>query len=149
MPAPIDPTSPDSDGWVDNRPTLLIADDNAAVRTALQMQLGTDFNVVAAAGDSEAAIAMAGDFKPDVALIDVQMPGGGARVVVPGISRCSPATRMVMLSSDESRAGVLELLEAGAIAYLRKGTPSSEIAGALGRALTFQPGRVPAGGTRS
>ena len=52
-----------------------------------------DFNCVGAAHDAEQAIALARALAPDVALLDVDMPGGGARRAMPAIRDCSPAPR--------------------------------------------------------
>lgn len=126
----------------DDRPSLLVADDDAVTRAVLTAQLGREFRVVAAAGDATQAIACAELHKPDVALIDVEMPDGGAREAVPGIARVSPTTRMVILSGDESRRSVLELLEAGAVAYLRKGISGTELARTLHEALAVEAGQA-------
>ncbi len=117
------------------RPSLLIADDDTVVRTALSYLLRDDFDVVAVAGDATEAIELAEKHRPAVALIDVEMPGGGAREAVPQISSRAPATRMVILSGDESRTVVGELLNAGAIAYMRKGATRAEISKTLTAAL--------------
>jgi len=109
----------------------MIADDDAVVRYALSSHLKDSFRIVAVAEDATRAIALAEELQPDAALIDVEMPGGGAREAVPQIARRAPGTCMVILSADESRAGVLELLGAGAIAYVRKGGPPEMIAEAL------------------
>jgi DNA-binding NarL/FixJ family response regulator len=66
------------------------------------------------------------------------MPGGGARVAVPAIALCSPDTRMVILSADEIHHVVLELLNAGAIAYVRKGVGGDRLAQTLARALLVE-----------
>ena len=108
-------------------PRLLIADDDAVVRSTLSAQLRQDFEVIASANDAEQAIALAEEHQPDVALIDVEMPGGGGLEAVRQISKRSPGTCLVMLSADESRTHVFELLSAGAIAYIRKGTSGPEI----------------------
>ena len=121
-----------------HRPTLLIADDDAVVRAVLTAQLGGAFRIVAAADDATEAIALAAQHRPDAALIDVEMPDGGAREAVPGIARVSPATRIVILSGDESRRSVLELLDAGAVAYLRKGISGAELARTLDEALAVE-----------
>lgn len=114
------------------RPSLLIADDDAFVRSVLEAQLAGDFEVVARAKDATEAIALATEHRPDAALVDVQMPGGGGLEAVRQISQCSPETCIVVLSGDDSRDHVVELLNAGAMSYVRKGIPGSEI----GRAVT-------------
>ena len=124
-----------SPGLGAGRPRLLIADDDPVVRAALRAQLGGDFDVVAAAEDAIQAVQMAQDHQPDAALIDVDMPGGGAVQAVPQIAKRSPRTCMVILSSDESPDLVVGLISAGAIAYVRKGVASQEIARTLAAAL--------------
>jgi DNA-binding NarL/FixJ family response regulator len=126
-------------GDTDTRANLLIADDDMVCRMALSSQLGPWFHVVAVAESATEAIELAEKHRPDVALIDVQMPGGGAREAVPGIATSSPDTRIVVLSSDESTRVVLELLDAGAIAYMRKGATGEEIAKTLADALEVTP----------
>jgi DNA-binding NarL/FixJ family response regulator len=98
-----------------------LADDDPVVRSMLGMALERQFEIVAAVGDSERAVARAAEVKPDVALVDVQMPGGGGAHAVRGIAATSPSTAIVVLSSDELECDVHELLELGATAYLRKG----------------------------
>jgi DNA-binding NarL/FixJ family response regulator len=122
-------------GGADTRANLLIADDDMVCRIALSTQLEPWFHVVAVAESATEAIELAEKHRPDIALVDVQMPGGGAREAVPGIAACSPDTRIVVLSSDESSRVVLELLAAGAIAYMRKGATGGEIAKTLTDAL--------------
>lgn len=72
---------------------------------------------------------------PDLALLDIQMPGGGGLVALREIRRASPRTAVVMLSADESEALVLECIRAGAVAYLRKGVPPGTIDARLRQAL--------------
>jgi DNA-binding NarL/FixJ family response regulator len=139
----MDPQPNRSGEHAEVRPTLLIADDDPVIVSTLSAQLEAEFDVVAIARSATEAVALADTHRPDVALIDVQMPDGGAREVVPRIAGCSPGTCMVILSADESRDSVLELLTAGASAYLRKGVPGREIAQALRDALEARAGHVP------
>ena len=122
----------------DHRRSLLIADDDAVVRYRLQSELKDSFRVVAVAENTADAIALAEQHRPDAALIDVEMPGGGARVAVPAIAVCSPNTRQVILSADEIHHVVLELLSAGAVAYMRKGVRGDHIAETLAQALLVE-----------
>ncbi len=133
---------PGGDG--DRRPTLLIADDDAVVRSVLSSQLVGAFEVVAAATDATEAIEFAEQHRPDAALIDVEMPEGGALVAVPQIAARSPDTCMVIFSGDESREVVLELLGAGAIAYVRKGVTGAEVSKTLTDALRVKADQPPA-----
>ncbi len=119
-----------------HRPRLLIADDDPVVRSALSMALESSFDVVAAASDGEGAVAQAAATRPDAALVDVEMPGGGGARAVRGIVEVSPETAIVALSSDESDDVVRHLVLAGAMAYLRKGLPPAELAKALKTAIS-------------
>jgi DNA-binding NarL/FixJ family response regulator len=123
-------------------PRLLIADDDPVVHSVLSTQLRGAFTVVAVAANATDAITLAAEHQPDVALIDVEMPNGGAREAVPGIALLSPRTCMVILSSDESRRVVLELLAAGATAYMRKGVSGKEINRTLTDALRNRADRL-------
>ena len=122
----------------DHRRSLLIADDDVVVRFRIENELKDSFRIVAMAENAAEAIALAEQHQPDAALIDVQMPGGGARTAVPAIAACSPHTRMVIHSADDVHHVVLELLSAGAIAYVRKGVGGDEIAETLAQALLVE-----------
>lgn len=122
-------------GGAVRRPSLIIADDSATVRAALTSHLRNDFEIVGVAKDAGEAIALAEEHQPELALLDVEMPGGGAREAVKEIGRRSGATSIVILSANESHQGVVELLEAGAMAYVIKGASPVEIVRALVNSL--------------
>jgi DNA-binding NarL/FixJ family response regulator len=119
-------------------PTLLIADDDAVVRSMLSLTLDHQFDIVGAARDSDQAIALAQAAQPDVALIDVQMPGGGLRAIQ-GIADVSPDTAAVVLSGDEFDPMVRELMMAGAMSYVRKGIAPADLTQLLHRAMRARP----------
>lgn len=131
-------------GQPDTRPSLLIADDDVFMRTALSAQLKDAFRIVAVAADAAEAIALAEEHQPDAALLDVDMPNGGAREAVPQIAARCPATSIVILSGDETRQIVLELISAGAIAYVRKGVTGSQLSQTLTGALKVRTDSPPA-----
>jgi DNA-binding NarL/FixJ family response regulator len=114
-------------GATRRRPRLLIADDDLVITSLLSASLDQDFEVVGIAADSEEAIALAGASQPDVALIDVEMPKGGAPRAVPGIVEVAPEAAIVVLSGDESDKLVRELIRAGAVAYSRKGIDPEDL----------------------
>ena len=126
------PPAPDS---VSPLPTLLIADDDPVVRSALGMVLERRFDIIAVAGDADQAVARAQDTAPDAAIVDVDMPGGGGQRAVSGIVEVSPQTAIVVLSGDESDAVVRELIRSGAITYCRKGIEPSHLVDTLDRAI--------------
>lgn len=114
---------------------LLIADDDAVVRSTLTNQLRLEFDIVAGASDATEAIALTDEHRPDVVILDVQMPGGGGLRATREIRACAPLTAIVALSADESDGVVQDMLLAGAMTYVRKGTPLAELARALNRSI--------------
>ena len=108
---------------------VIVADDDAAVRTALAELVGGEpaFELVGAAADAIDAIALAAATQPDIALLDVRMPGGGGVAAARGIGHCSPATKVIALSAEGDRSTVLGMLEAGAVGYLLKGGSVDEL----------------------
>jgi EAL domain-containing protein (putative c-di-GMP-specific phosphodiesterase class I)/CheY-like chemotaxis protein len=118
---------------------VLLADDEETVRDALADLLRTDpdVNVVGAAADARQAADMAAVTRPDVALVDVRMPGGGVRAVQ-AIRAVSPRTRILALSASGTPGDVLEMLRAGATGYVLKGTAPGEVLDALHRAAAGQ-----------
>jgi DNA-binding NarL/FixJ family response regulator len=104
------------------RPRLVLADDDPFIRASLTALLEHAFECVGAAGDADAAITLVAEHKPDVVILDVNMPGGGARRATREIAALTPETAIVILSGDETVDEVVELLNSGAISYLRKGT---------------------------
>ena len=116
---------------------VLIADDEPALRIALADLLAHDDEVVliGSAGDADEAIQLAVDEHPDVALVDVKMPAGGGPRAAREIMRVSPDTRVIALSAFEDRPTVLEMLRAGAVGYLVKGTAGEEILGSIQKVM--------------
>lgn len=125
-------------------PTLLIADDDPVVRSMLSLTLDRQFEIVGAVGDSGQAIVLAGSARPDVALIDVQMPGGGGLCAIRGITEVSPETATVVLSADQFEPLVRQLMIAGAMTYVRKGIAPAQLAKVLHRAMQARPVHAPA-----
>jgi len=115
----------------DSRPRLLIADDDPVIQSLLDMSLSREFDVIGLAADGEQAVELAKDSQPDAALVDVEMPAGGGLRAVRGIHEVAPDTAIVVLSVDESDGIVRELMQAGAVAYLRKGVAPRVLTEAL------------------
>jgi len=119
---------------------VLIADDEAVLRAALADLVRSDdsFELVGSARDADEAIALAEAMKPDVALVDVRMPGGGGLRVAEELRHLLPQTRVLAHSAVNDRASVVRMLEGGAVGYLVKGTAPAEILGAIVRAARGQ-----------
>jgi EAL domain-containing protein (putative c-di-GMP-specific phosphodiesterase class I)/CheY-like chemotaxis protein len=118
---------------------VLIADDQEVVREALADMLASDptLEVVGCAADADEAILMALDLQPDVALLDVRMPGGGMRAAE-GIMKGATATRVIALSAHSDRESVFSMLQAGASGYLVKGATRDEILAGVHQAAGAQ-----------
>ncbi len=116
---------------------VLIADDDASIRDALRELLESEggIEVVAVTEDADTAIEAATREHPDVAILDVKMPGGGGPQAARGILARSPGTRIVALSAYGDRASILEMLRAGASAYLVKGSMPDEVTRTIQRVL--------------
>ncbi|MGE5225866.1 MAG: EAL domain-containing protein [Planctomycetaceae bacterium] len=114
---------------------VLLADDEPALRGALAELLAQEdaLLLVGAAADADEAISLAEREQPDVAIVDVKMPSGGGPRAAREIQRLSPGTRVIALSAFEDRPTVLEMLRAGAVGYLVKGTAADEILGSIVR----------------
>jgi two-component system nitrate/nitrite response regulator NarL len=107
---------------------LLVADDHPLFLDGLVATLSADpdMEVVATAGEASAAVRAARDQRPDLALLDVAMPGGGleaARL----IGTASPETRVVMLTSSENQDDLVAAMNAGARGYILKGVAGREL----------------------
>jgi DNA-binding NarL/FixJ family response regulator len=109
------------------RPTLVMADDDADVRGVLVEQLREAFDCVGQASDAAEAIAVVAALRPDVVVLDVNMPAGGAARATRQIRVDSPGTAVVILSIDETWEDIIELLNAGAMTYLRKGLDEQKL----------------------
>jgi DNA-binding NarL/FixJ family response regulator len=131
------------DGNHVERLTLLIADDDPAVSSMLSTGLEESFEIVAVVADAEDAVDAASEFRPDAAVVDVNMPGGGGPRAVRGIAAASPETAIVVLSGDEEETVVRDLLQSGAMTYRRKGIAVSDLASLIERSVTAV--RLPGG----
>jgi EAL domain-containing protein (putative c-di-GMP-specific phosphodiesterase class I)/CheY-like chemotaxis protein len=112
---------------------VLIAEDDVAVRESLAAVIESEpgLELAGAVGDGQSAIELAELVQPDVALLDVRMPAGGGPHAARGIVAKSPQTHVIALSASDDRAAVLEMLEAGAVSYLVKGSSIEAIVEAI------------------
>jgi DNA-binding NarL/FixJ family response regulator len=106
----------------------LLADDHAVVRYGLRALLElSGVQVVAEAADGREALRMAEEYQPDVAILDVAMPGlNGIDAAAVLRERC-PHTRVVILSMHSDAEHVHRAFAAGASGYLLKGSASEEV----------------------
>jgi DNA-binding NarL/FixJ family response regulator len=122
---------------------LLLVDDHTLVREGLReiLQTQTDMSVVAEAGDSATAVALAGKEQPDVILLDIEIPGGDVTATIRQMRNCSPGSRVIILSMHEGPQLVHTLLAAGIRGYLLKSVHWEELVVAI-RAVRSDSSRV-------
>ncbi len=121
-----DPLSPSS-----HQPRVVLADDDPVVHSTIGAQLAPRFECVGVAQDANEAISLVETLKPDVAILDVDMPGGGALRATREIHTLAPETAIVILSADEQHEVVVELIASGAVTYLRKGIDARSLTATL------------------
>jgi DNA-binding NarL/FixJ family response regulator len=103
--------------------TVVLADDEIVVRRAIEELLETDsrFRIVASVASGDDATDAAHIHQPDLAVVDVRMPGGG-ELAIAGIHACSPGTVVLVCSSHDDPHTRQAMQDAGAAAYVVKGS---------------------------
>jgi len=112
---------------------ILIADDHAVVREGTRqiLEQEPDLEVVGEAGDGEEAVKLAGEAKPDVAIIDIAMPKMDGIEATRRIKTLYPGTSVLILTAYDDDQLVFSLLEAGAAGYLLKSVRGRELIDAV------------------
>jgi len=112
---------------------ILLADDHTLVRAGIRSLLESidDVEVVAEAGEGREALELIEKHRPDVALLDIGMPGLNGLEVAKRTPQASPRTRIIILSMHADPAYVKKALRAGAVGYLLKGASVAELPLAL------------------
>lgn len=115
---------------VKTRIRVLLADDHAIVREGVRLCLEGmgDIEVAGEAADGHQAVRLAGELKPDVAVLDVTMPRLNGIEALRQIKRDHPATAVVMLSMHDNEAYITQALQAGASGYVLKRTAARDLA---------------------
>lgn len=111
--------------------TIVIADDHQVTRLGVRMALMRGgFQVVGEAADCEGAVNAVVSTRPDVCLLDVDIPGGGIETAR-RVAEAVPETSVVMLTVSTNTEDLLEALRAGAVGYLPKDTSPERLPAAL------------------
>ncbi len=112
---------------------ILIVDDQAlfreGLRTLLSVQAGLE--VVGEAGNGEEALRQADSLKPDVILMDLQMPVMDGAAATRRLKTQMPSVKVIILTTFDDDENVFEGLRAGAVGYLLKDTPSAKLVEAI------------------
>ena len=113
--------------------TIVLADDHRVVRSGLRLLLQGEpgMHVVGETGDIPGVLLMVELRKPDVLVLDLNMPGRRSLPAIPEIHAASPATRVVVLTMQDDPAFAREALQIGASAYVLKEAADEELVRAV------------------
>jgi two-component system, NarL family, response regulator NreC len=116
-----------------SRIRVMVADDHAILRSGLRLLVNAqaDMEVVSEAPDGEHAVRAARETKPDVALMDLTMPGAGGMRALQEIVRDCPKTRVLVLTMHDDPAYLRSVLSAGASGYVLKRSVDAELLTAI------------------
>jgi DNA-binding NarL/FixJ family response regulator len=108
---------------------ILLAEDQTLLRQALRtiLDLEPGITVVGEAGDGEEAVRQAVALRPDIVLMDVQMPRRNGVEATELISAACPGTRVIVLTTFDYEEYVFDAIKAGAVGYLLKDMPAPEL----------------------
>lgn len=112
---------------------VVLADDQALVRGALKalLELEGDLEVVAEAGTGEELLVAVAEASPEVAVVDIEMPGWDGIAATGKIRAAHPETRVLILTTFGRPGYLRRALEAGASGFMVKDTPAEELARAV------------------
>jgi DNA-binding NarL/FixJ family response regulator len=115
------------------RVRIVLADDHTLFREGLRELLSTEpeFEVIGEGSSGDEAIALVRRHRPDVLLLDVEMPGPGAKAVVSRLRQTHPHTVVVVLTMHDAPSILRDLLACGAAAYLVKSIAREELIAAV------------------
>src|SRR5947208_7925360 len=113
--------------------SVVITDDHAIVREGLRLIIDEqpEMRVVAEAGDVAGARRHAGEHKPDVLLLDINLNGESGLDAIPALRAEAPATAIVVLTMQNDAAYARMALEAGAVGYVVKEAAGHELVRAI------------------
>ncbi len=114
---------------------ILLADDQALVRSALAalLELEDDFEVVAQVGRGDEVVAAARDRHPDVALLDIEMPGVDGLAAAAALSQEVPTCRVIIVTTFGRPGYLRRAMESGALGFVVKDAPAEQLADAIRR----------------
>lgn len=122
-----------------DHPSVLLADDDLAHRRGVRTALETDgYGPITESSDAEAAINAATRLRPDIMLLEIELPGDGLSAIG-RIAKASPKTLIVVLSRSDRPEDVVTALTRGASGYLLKGISGERLASTLRGAYDGEP----------
>ena len=120
-----------------NKIRILLAEDQAMVRGALTalLQLEEDLEVVAEVSQGDQVLPAAVKVQPDVALLDIEMPGSDGLSAAEALHKSLPVCRIVILTTFGRSGYLRRAMESGAVGFLLKDTPADQLAIAIRRVM--------------
>lgn len=112
---------------------VFIVDDHRLFLAGVRAELGDRFELAGEAADVDEAIEAIRRSAPDVALVDVHMPGGGGAAVVKNVAATSPGVKFLALSVSDAAEDVIAMIRAGARGYVTKSIGPDDLADAIRR----------------
>ncbi|HET7174272.1 MAG TPA: response regulator transcription factor [Nocardioidaceae bacterium] len=112
---------------------VVVVDDHAMFRTGVKTELRFSVDVVGEAADVDEAVAVVASTTPDVALLDVHLPGGGGVEVLKRLTTRLPDVRFLALSVSDAAEDVIGVIRAGARGYVTKNITGYELVAAIRR----------------
>jgi DNA-binding NarL/FixJ family response regulator len=121
--------------------TIVVADDHPIVREGIRklLELREDYEVVGEASDGEEAVRVVLEKRPDVALMDINMPGKSGVEATRLLGERGASTRVLVLSMLEGRSQVEDVLRAGAAGYVVKSAPPEDLFAAIDAVRAGRP----------
>jgi DNA-binding NarL/FixJ family response regulator len=118
-----------------NRPRVVLAEDHAGVAEELQRLLEPEFDVVAVVAHGDALLRAADDFRPDLIVTDIVMPGLDGIAATAALLARRPGTRVILITVHDDPDLAALGYAAGALAYVLKHTAGRELLPALRAAM--------------
>ena len=130
--------------------SIVLADDHTVVRKALRVLLEEEpgFEVVAEADEADAAIRYLRGHKPDVLILDLNMPGRPSLEAIPDMQEASPETKIVVLTMQKEPAFARQALQLGVLGYVLKEAADDELVQAVRSAAAGETYLQPALGAK-
>lgn len=112
---------------------VFVVDDHPVVREGLQALFGRhpEFKLIGEAGDGLSAVSLFEQLQPDVALIDIRLPGQSGIETIRAIRAAHPKAGLIAITSFDGDTDARNALAAGANGFLFKGAPSAEVLAAV------------------
>jgi DNA-binding NarL/FixJ family response regulator len=119
---------------------VLVADDDEMVRTMLAALISSEpaLELAGAARDTGEAVALAAAEQPDIALLDLDMPGGAGYRAAEEIGARSARTQIIALTARDAREARQGVMRSGAVSFIAKGSPNDEIVDAIRSAVRWR-----------